>query len=269
MSPTLLSTIPDAVLDEGRTWQSRPLASVYPLRSFEALLVTSRQEGPVQTKAVDLALGITMDGEKALLGVWLSESEGATLWLAVFPALKNRGGTDGFMAGVDGLKGLPEALEAVFPKTQVQVGIVHKVRQSLRDVPWKARRAVAAALRAIYGATTLADAEQALERVADRWDPTDPALSPRWLADWERLTIFWDSPPAIRRAISTPNAIESLHYSLRKVLKGRSAFPHDESIITLLDMGLQPVAKTWTQPMPEWKAALNQFVMLFGERVQV
>ena len=269
MSPTLISTITDAVLDEVRAWQSRPLASVYPILSFDALFVKSRQEGPVQTNAVSLALGITMDGEKALLGLWLSEGEGAKCWLSVFTELQNRGVQDCFIACVDGLKGLPEAIEAVFPKTQVQLCIVHKVRNSLKYVPWKERRAVAADLRAIYGATTLADAAQALERFADRWDTKYPAISPSWLADWERLTVCFDSPPAIRRAISTTNAIESLNYALRKILKGRSAFPHDESIIKLLYMGLQHVAKKWTQPIPEWKAALNQFVMLFGERVQV
>ena len=268
-SPTLLSNITDAVLDEVRTWQSRPLAAVSPILYCDALFVKSRQEGPVQTKAVSLALGITMDGEKELLGLWLSESEGAKCWLSVCTERKNRGVTDCFMACVDGLKGLPEAIEAVLPKTQVPWCIVQKVRHSLRYMPWRERRAVAADLRAIYGATTLADAEQALERFADRWDTKYPAISPSWRADWDRLTVFFDYPPAIRRAISTTNAIESLNYSLRKVLKGRGAFPNDESIIKLLSMGLQHVAKKWTQPIPEWKAALNQFVILFGERVQV
>jgi transposase-like protein len=223
----------------------------------------------VQTKAVYLALGVTLDGEKELLGLWLSESEGAKLWLSVFTDLKNRGVADCFIACVDGLKGLPEAIEAVFPRTQVQLCLVHKVRNSLKYVPWKERKAVATALRAIYGAATLAEAEQALERFADRWDTQYPAISPSWLADWDRLTVFFDYPPAIRRAIYTTNAIESLNYSLRKVLKGRSAFPNDEAILKVLYMGLQHVAKKWTQPIRDWKAALNQFVILFGERVQV
>ena len=237
VSPTLISTITDAVLEDVRTWQARPLASVYPILYFDALFVKSRQEGPVQTKAVYLALGVTMDGEKELLGLWLSESEGAKFWFSVFTELKNRGVQDCFIACVDGLQGLPEAIEAVFPKTQVQLCIVHKVRNSLKYVPWKERK---------Y-----------------------PAISPSWLADWDRLTVFFDYPPAIRRAVYTTNAIESLNYSLRKVLKGRSAFPNDESIMKVLYMGLQHVAKKWTQPIPEWKAALNQFVLLFGERVQV
>jgi putative transposase len=269
VSPTLISTITDAVLDEVRTWQARPLASVYPILYFDALFGKSRQEGPVQTKAVYLALGITMDGEKELLGLWLSESEGAKFWLSVFTELKTRGVQDCFIACVDGLKGLPEAIEAVLPKTQVQLCIVHKVRNSLRYVPWRERRAVAADRRAIYGAATLSDAEHALERFAERWDAKYPAISPSWLADWARLTVLFDYPPAIRRAIYTTNAIESLNYSLRKVLKGRGAFPNDEAIVKLLYMGLQHVAKKWTQPIPEWKAALNQFVILFGERVPV
>src|SRR5262245_55195192 len=160
-----------------------------------------------------------MDGEKELLGMWLSESEGAKFWLMVFTELQNRGVQDCFIACVDGLQGLPEAIETVFPQTQVQLCIVHKVRNSLKYVPWKERRAVAADLRAIYGATTLAAAEQALERFADRWDSKDPAISPSWLADWDRLTVFFDYPPAIRRAVYTTNAIESLNYALRKVLK--------------------------------------------------
>jgi putative transposase len=267
VSPTLISSITDAVLDEVRTWQARPLEAVYPLLYFDALFVKSRQEGAVQTKAVDLALGVTMDGEKELLGLWLSESEGAKFWLSVFTDLHNRGVQDCFIACVDGLKGLPEAIEAVFPKTQVQLCIVHKVRNSLKYVSWKDRKAVATDLRAIYGAATLQEAEQALDRFAERWDATYPAISPSWLADWDRLTVFFDYPPAIRRAIYTTNAIESLNYSLRKVLKGRSAFPNDEAIVKLLYMGLQHVAKKWTQPIRDWKAALNQFVILFGERV--
>lgn len=269
MSPTLSSTSTDAVVDAVRTWQARPLASVYPILYFEALFVQSRAEGAVQTKAVSLALGVPMAGEKALLGVWLRESEGATFWLSLCTARQNRGVTDCFIACVDGLKGLPEAIEAVLPTTQVQLCLVHKVRKSLKYVPWKARRAVAADVRAIYGATTLAAAEQALERFADRWDTTYPAISPRWLAAWDRFTVFFASPPAMRRAISTTNAIESVNYALRKVRKGRGAFPNDESLVKLLYRGLQHVAKKWTQPLPAWKAALNQFVMLFGERVQV
>ena len=269
VAPTLISNVTDAVLDEVRTWQARPLASVYPILYFDALFVQSRQEGPVQTKAVYVALGITIEGEKELLGLWLSESEGAKVWLSVFTELQNRGVEDCFIACVDGLKGLPEAIEAVFPKTQVQLCIVHKVRNSLKYVPWKERKAVATDLRAIYGAATLADAEHALERFAERWDAKYPTISPSWLADWDRLTVLFDYPPAIRRVIYTTNAIESLNYTLRKRLKTRGVFPNDESIMKVLYLALQHVAKKWTRPIRDWKAALNQFVILFGERVPV
>ena len=269
VSPTLISTVTDAVLDEVRTWQARPLASVYPILYFDALFVKSRQDGPVQTKAVYLALGINLEGEKDLLGLWLSESEGAKFWLSVFTELKNRGMQDCFIACVDGLKGLPEAIEAVFPKTQVQLCLVHKVRNSLKYVPWKERKAVAADLRAIYGAATLPEAEQALERFADRWDTKYPAISPSWLADWDRLTVLFDYPPEIRRVIYTTNAIESLNYTLRKRLKTRGAFPNDEAIVKVVYLALQQIAKRWTRPIRDWKAALNQFVILFGERVPV
>jgi putative transposase len=269
VSPTLISNITDAVLDEVRTWQARPLASVYPILYFDALFVKSRQEGPVQTKAVYVALGITLEGEKELLGLWLSESEGAKFWLSVFTDLKNRGVEDCFIACVDGLKGLPEAIEAVFPQTQVQLCIVHKVRNSLKYVPWKERKAVATDLRAIYGAATLAEAEHALERFAERWDPKYPTISPSWLVDWDRLTVLFDYPPAIRRVIYTTNAIESLNYTLRKRLKTRGVFPNDESIVKVLYLALQNVAKKWTRPIRDWRAALNQFVILFGERVPV
>jgi putative transposase len=269
VSPTLISNITDAVLDEVRAWQARPLASVYPILYFDALFVKSRHEGPVQTKAVYVALGITIEGEKELLGLWLSESEGAKFWLSVFTELKNRGIEDCFIACVDGLKGLPEAIEAVFPQTQVQLCIVHKVRNSLKYVPWKERKAVAADLRAIYAAATLPEAEHALERFAERWDTKYPTISPSWLADWDRLTVLFDYPPEIRRVIYTTNAIESLNYTLRKRLKTRGVFPNDESIVKVLYLALHNVAKKWTRPIRDWKAALNQFVILFGERVPV
>jgi putative transposase len=269
VSPTLISNVTDAVLDEVHTWQARPLASVYPILYFDALFVKSRQEGPVQTKAVSVALGITMEGEKELLGLWLSASEGAKFWLSVFTELKTRGVEDCFIACIDGLQGLPEAIETVFPQTHVQLCIVHKVRNSLKYVPWKERKAVAADLRAIYGAATLPEAEQALERFAERWDTKYPIISPSWLADWDRLTVFFDYPPAIRRVIYTTNAIESLNYTLRKRLKTRGVFPNDESIVKVLYLALHNVAKKWTRPIRDWKAALHQFVILFGERVPV
>lgn len=267
VSPALISSVTAAVHDEVKAWRSRPLSAVYPILYFDALVVKSREEGPVKNKAVYLALGINLEGEKELLGLWMSENEGAKFWLSVFNDLKNRGVEDCFVACVDGLKGLPEAVEAVFPQTQVQLCIVHKVRGSLKYVPWKERKAVAADLRAIYGAATLAEAEQALERFSERWDEKYPAISPSWRADWPRLTVFFDYPREIRKVIYTTNAIESLNYSMRKVLKNRGAFPNDDSIMKVLFMGLNNVAKKWTRPIRDWKAALNQFVIMFEDRV--
>ena len=267
VSPALISTVTDAVLEEVKAWQSRPLASAYPILYFDALFIKSRQEGPVKNKAVYLALGVDLQGEKELLGLWLSETEGAKFWLSVFTELKNRGMQDCFIACVDGLKGLPEAVEAVFPETQVQLCIVHKVRNSLQYVPWKERKDVAKDLRAIYGAATLGEAELALERFADQWDAKYPVIAQSWRADWARLTVFFDYPPEIRKVIYTTNAIESLNYSLRKLLKKRGAFPNDEAIVKVLYLGLKKIEKKWTMPIPDWKRALNHFAILFGDRV--
>jgi len=269
VSPTLISNVTDAVLEDVRAWQSRPLSAVYPILYFDALFVKTRQDGPVMTKAVYLALGINLEGEKELLGLWLAQAEGSKFWLSVFNELKNRGLQDCFIACVDGLKGLPEAVEAVFPGIQVQLCIVHKLRNSLKYVPWKERKAVARDLRAIYAAATLTEAEQALERFSQCWDAKYPAIGPSWRADWQRLTVFFNYSPEIRKVIYTTNAVESLNYSLRKLLKMRGAFPNDESIVKVLFLAINRVAKKWTMPIRDWKSALNQFVILFGDRVPV
>lgn len=269
VSPTLISNVTNAVMEDVKAWRSRPLSTVYPILYFDALMVKSRQDGPVKNKAVYLALGINLEGEKELLGLWIAETEGSRFWLSIFNELKNRGLKDCFIACVDGLKGLPEAIEAVFPDTQVQLCIVHKLRNSFKFVPWKDRKAVATDLRAIYGANTLAEAEDALERFAAKWDPKYPAISPSWRADWERLTVFFDYSEEIRKVIYTTNAIESLNYSLRRLLKTRAAFPNDDSILKVLYLAINRVAKKWTMPIRNWKAALNQFVILFEDRVPV
>lgn len=267
VSPTLISNVTDAVMEEVHAWQVRPLSEVYPILYFDALFVKSRQEGPVRNKAVYLALGVNLEGEKELLGLWIAETEGAKFWMMVFNELKSRGMRDCFIACVDGLKGLPEAVEAVFPETRVQISIIHKVRNSLKYVSYKDRKAVAKDLKAIYGAATVAEAEAALEEFSKRWDEKYPAISPSWRADWERLTVFFDYPPEIRRVVYTTNAIESLNYTLRKVLKTRGAFPNDDSIVKILYLALNRIAKRWTRPIKNWKQALNQFVILFGDRV--
>jgi putative transposase len=267
VSPALISNVTEAVREELLAWQNRPLSALYPIIYFDALHVKSREHGPVKTKAVYLALGINLDGEKELLGLWVGENEGAAFWHSVFTELQSRGVEDCFIACVDGLKGLPEAIESVFPQTQVQLCLVHKVRNSLKYVPWKERKAVARDLRAIYGAATLAEAEGALERFGQRWDEKYPAISPSWRGDWQRLTVFFDYPPQIRRVIYTTNAIESLNYSLRRVLKTRGAFPNDDAVAKVLYLALRNIAKKWTRPIQNWRQALNQFVILFPERM--
>ena len=267
VSATLISNVTNAVMDDVRAWQSRPLSTVYPILYFDALFVKSRQEGPVKNKAVYLALGINLEGEKELLGLWIAETEGSKFWHSVFNELKNRGVQDCFIACVDGLKGLPEAIESVYPDTQVQLCIVHKLRNSFKYVPWKDRKAVAKDLRAVYAAATLEEAEQALEDFSKLWDTKYPAISPSWRSDWDRLTVFFDYTPEIRKVIYTTNAIESLNYSLRKMLKNRGAFPNDDSIIKILYLAINRISKKWTMPIRNWKAALNQFVILFGDRV--
>lgn len=267
ISPTLISSVTDAVLEDVRAWQSRPLDPLYPILYFDALVVKSREDGRVQNKAVYVALAINREGEKEVLGLWVGQAEGAKFWLGVFTELKNRGVHDCFVACVDGLKGLPEAIETVFPQTQVQGCIVHQVRNSLKFVPWKERKAVAKDLRAIYTAPSLDAAKAALDTFADRWDAKYPAISRSWRANWERLTVCFDFPPEIRKVIYTTNAIESLNYSLRHVIKNRGAFPSDEAILKVLYLGLRNVAKRWTRPIQNWTAALNQFAILFGDRM--
>lgn len=267
VSPTLISAVTDAVIDDLKAWQARPLDAVYPFVYLDALFVKSRQDGPVVARAVYLALAINLQGEKELLGLWIARTEGAKFWLNVLTELKNRGMRDCFVACVDGLAGFREAIDAVFPQTAVQLCIVHKVRQSLKCVPWKERKSVAADLRRIYGAATEAEAEAALTAFADAWDGKYPAISRAWRADWAVLTPFFDYPPEIRKVIYTTNAIESLNHSLRKIIKNRGAFPDDEAVMKLLYLALQNAAKRWTMPVRDWPAARNQFMIRFGERM--
>ncbi|MDZ7871216.1 MAG: IS256 family transposase [Rheinheimera sp.] len=269
VSPTFISQVTNAVLDEVKIWQQRPLNTVYPIVYLDCLVVRSRESGAIQNKAVYLALGVNSDGEKELLGLWLSQNEGAKFWLSVMNELKNRGVNDIFIACCDGLKGFPEAIEAVYPKTQVQLCIVHQVRHSLRFVGWKERKEVAADLRTIYGAATLQQAEQALDEFAVTWDEKHPGISQSWRNNWSRLSVFFDYPPEIRKVIYTTNAIESLNASLRKVTKTRRSFPNDEAVLKLLYLALHQIAKKWTMPLRDWKPAMNQFIIMYGDRVSL
>ena len=267
VSPTLISNVTDAVLETVTEWQNRPLRAIYPIVYLDALFVKVRHEGRVVKKAVYLALGINLDGEKELLGLWINRSEGAKFWLGVLTELKNRGVVDIFICCVDGLTGFEEAIEAVYPQTVVQLCIVHMVRSSLRFVTWKHRKAVAQDLKAIYRAATEEEAELELMRFAERWDTQYPTISRSWHRHWDRIVPFLAYPPEIRKVIYTTNAIESVNRSLRKVLKTRGALPSDEALLKLLSLALEKITKKWTMPIRDWKAALNRFVIEFEGRV--
>ncbi len=266
VSPSLISSVTDAVVDEVKTWQARPLDAVYPIVYLDCIHVKVR-DGTVRAKAVYLAIGITMAGEKEVLGLWLAQTEGAKFWLQVVTELKNRGVQDIFIACVDGLKGFPEAIETVFPHTTVQLCIVHMVRHSLNYVSWKRRPEVAADLKHIYTATTDAEAEQRLTEFEHKWDQEYPPISQSWRRNWERLIPFFDYPPEIRKVIYTTNAIESVNMSLRKLTKHRGAFPNDEALVKLIYLALRNISKKWTMPIRDWKAALNRFTIQFEERM--
>tara|TARA_B100000749_G_scaffold56007_1_gene40874 strand:+ start:175 stop:1365 length:1191 start_codon:yes stop_codon:yes gene_type:complete len=262
VSPTFISQVTNEVMDEVKQWQQRPLDALYPVVYLDCLVVRSRDSGAVQNKSVYLALGINTDGEKELLGLWMAQTEGAKFWLSVMNELKNRGVQDIFIACCDGLKGFPEAIEAVYPKTQVQLCIVHQIRHSLRYVNWKQRKVIAADLKRIYGAATLAEAELALAEFAEKWDDQHPTISLSWRNNWARLSVFFDYPPEIRKVIYTTNAIESLNASLRKITKTRRSFPTDDSVMKILYLALHQISKKWTMPIRDWKAAMSQFMIM-------
>ena len=267
VSPTLISSVTDAVLDEVKTWQSRPLDVLYPIVYLDCIHVKVRDSGAVRVKAVYLALGINLAGEKELLGLWIAQTEGAKFWLQVVTELKNRGVADIFIACVDGLKGFPEAIEAVFPRTAVQLCIVHLVRYSLNYVSWKLRKDVAADLRAIYTAATSDEAERQLADFEATWGETYPSIGQSWRRNWPRIIPFFDYPLAIRKVIYTTNAIESVNMGLRKITKNRGSFPSDEALLKLFYLALKNISAKWTMPIRDWKAALNRFTIQFEDRM--
>lgn len=267
VSPSLISKVTDAVIDEVRAWQSRPLESIYPVVYFDCLMVKIRDGAHVLNKAVYLAIGITREGLKEALGLWLSQTEGAKFWLGVITELRNRGVKDFFIACVDGLSGLPEAIETVFPKVQVQQCIVHQVRNSLSYVSWKDRKEVASDLKKIYSSSTRQQAEDGLEEFAEKWDSRYSTISQSWRRNWERLSVFFSYPEEIRKVIYTTNAIESVNSGLRRVIKNRGSFPTDESALKLIYLALENMSRKWTMPVRDWKAALNQFAILFEGRL--
>ena len=268
VSPSLISSVTDAVADEVKAWQARPLEPIYPIVYLDCIHVKVR-EGAVRVKAVYLAIGITMTGEKEVLGLWLAQTEGAKFWLQVVTELRNRGVQDIFIACVDGLKGFPDAIEAVFPKAVVQLCIVHMVRHSLNYVSWKRRKEVAADLRRIYTATTAEEAELMLGEFEARWDAEYLPIGQSWRRNWSRLTPFFDYPPEIRKVIYTTNAIESVNMSLRKLTKNRGSLPSDEALTKLFYLALRNISQKWTMPIRDWKAALTRFTIQFGDRISV
>jgi len=269
VSPTLVSQVTDAIIEEITLWQNRPLEEAYPIIYLDAVRVKVRHNSTVINKAVYLAIGITWDGAKEVLGMWIAETEGAKFWLQVVTELKSRGVNDIFIACVDGLKGFPEAIEAVFPKAQVQLCIVHMVRNSLRFVSWKQRKEVATDLKIIYQAATVDQAEANLTAFAKKWDASHPTIAKSWRSNWERIIPMFSYPPEIRKAIYTTNAIESLNMSLRKVTKNRGSFPNDEAMTKLLYLAMKNISKKWTLPIRDWKSAMNQFTILFEGRMPV
>ena len=267
VSADLISTVTDAVLDEIATWQARPLEPVYPLVFFDALRVKIRDEGLVRNKAVHIALGVRADGTKEILGLWLEQNEGAKFWLRVMNELRNRGVEDILLAVVDGLKGFPEAIRAVFPEAVVQTCIVHLLRQSLDFVSWKDRKPVAAALKEIYRAVDPAAAEAALAAFeAGPWGRKYAAIGQSWRRAWGEVVPFYAFPLEVRRLLYTTNAIEALNAKLRRAVRARGHFPSDDAALKLLFLALNRTEKEWTMPPREWSMAKAQFAVLFGER---
>ena len=267
VSPDLISTITDAILEEVGEWQNRPLDACYPLVFFDAIRVKIRDEGFVRNKAVYIALGILPDGTKEILGIWIEQTEGAKFWLRVMNELKNRGVGDILIAVVDGLKGFPEAITAVFPDAIVQTCIVHLIRHSLEFVSWKDRKAVVPALRAIYRAADADAGRQALEAFeTSDWGRRYPAIALSWRRNWDHVIPFFAFPESVRRIIYTTNAIEALNSKLRRAVRTRGHFPSDEAAMKLLYLVLNHAAEEWKRPPREWFEAKTQFAVVFGER---
>ena len=267
VSPALISVVTDAVLEEIAAWQARPLEPVYPLVFFDALRVKIRDEGLVRNKAVHIALGVRHDGGKEILGMWLEQNEGAKFWLRVMNELKNRGVDDLLIAVVDGLKGFPDAITAVFPEATVQTCIVHLLRNSLDFVSYKDRKAVAAALKDIYRAMDATAAEAALGAFeTSQWGLKYPAIGMAWRRVWNEVIPFFAFPKDVRRLIYTTNAIEALNSKLRRAIRARGHFPTDEAAMKLLFLVLNRSEKEWTMPAREWCIAKAQFAVMFGER---
>src|SRR5438477_453675 len=267
VSPALVSQVTDEVSAEVTAWQNRPLEPVYLVVYLDALYVKMRHEGRVENRAVFVAIGVTQEGTKEVLGLWTNATEGAKFWLQIVTELRNRGVREIIIACIDGLKGFPEAIETAFPETIVQLCIVHMVRNSLAFVNWKERKLVAQDLRGIYRAATEPEAERRLGEFEARWDAKYPSIGKMWRRNWSGITPLFAFPEPIRKAIYTTNVVESLHMTLRKVIKTRGSFPSEEAALKLLYLALRNVSRRWN-PTPDWKATLNHFMLVYGDRIE-
>jgi len=267
VSASLISKVTDSVVEQVVEWQSRPLDAVYPIVYLDCIVVKIRQDKQVINKAIYLALGVNMEGHKELLGLWISENEGAKFWLNVLTELQNRGVKDILIACVDGLKGFPDAINTAFPQTQIQLCIVHMVRNAMKYVPWKDYKAVAADLKRIYQSVTEEEALLALDQFAGRWDDKYPQISRSWRSHWDNLNTLFNYPEDIRKAIYTTNAIESVNSVIRKAIKKRKLFPTDDSAKKVIYLAIIDASKKWTMPIRNWKMALNRFMIEFEDRL--
>ena len=267
VSPEFISSVTDAVMGEVTAWQARPLEAMYPVVFFDALRVKIREEAVVRNKAIYLALGVLPDGSRDILGLWIENTEGAKFWMKVFNDLKTRGVSDILIAVTDGLKGIPEALGAVFPATTLQTCIVHLIRNSLDYASWKDRKALAAALKPVYTAVNADSAAQALDEFeVGPWGQRFPNIVATWRRAWDRVIPFFAFPPAVRKLIYTTNAIESLHSQLRKIIKTRGHFPNDDAATKLIWLDLRNITANHGRSVREWREAMNQFAILYEER---
>jgi transposase-like protein len=267
ISPELVSRVTDEVKGLVDEWRNRPLEPFYPVVFFDALRVNIRDEGHVSKKAVYLALAIRLDGQKEILGMWIEKNEGAKFWLGILNELKTRGVNDFLIAAVDGLTGFPDAINTVFPKTEVQLCMVHMVRNSVKYISYQDRKAITTDLKEIYLAPSDHAAEAALEKFAEKWDKKYPVISKSWRSRWNEVIPFMKFSPEIRKAVYTTNAIESINYNLQRNLKTRQSFPNDEAAMKLMFMILRRISKKWTMPIRNWGEALNQFAIIYGDRV--
>jgi transposase-like protein len=266
VSPGLVSQVTESVRDKIIEWQNRPLDAIYPVIYMDCIHLKIRQDKQIISKAIYLVLGINLHGHKELLGMWISENEGAKFWLSVLTELKNRGVQDVMVACVDGLKGFPDAISAVFPKTQVQLCIVHMVRNSLKFVAWKDRKEVAEDLKVIYHSVSVEEAEMELRRFADKWDVLYPKISASWRENWANLIAFFQYPKDIRKVIYTTNAIESLNSVIRKACNNHKLFPNDNAALKVVFLAVEQTTQKWTMPIQNWQLALNQFMIFFEGR---